>query len=207
MPEPENRFDINAVAIKHDGHHLGYVPARHQWVSEAISEGDQLSCAVTRMETAGWLFRRVSFVGVRITVEGDGNANAQDTVATRTTIVRVREACIDGLRVLAYMVKADDTVTPEETNIEASYVESRLATLGISHSAALTDTMLAISQGLVVSKRSLSRAVNIVAADRDHYKLVLQAVLSILTLGGDRLGLHRDALERMSKAGKAKGWI
>jgi HIRAN domain len=79
VPEPENEHDRNAIAIKHNGRHLGYVPMRHQWVAEAIAEGDRLSCAVTKMETEGWLLKRASFVGVRIAVEGDGNASARDT--------------------------------------------------------------------------------------------------------------------------------
>ena len=209
VPEPENRHDQNAVAIKHNGCHLGYVPSRQQWVWETISKGHRLSCAVTRLETEGWLFRRVSFVGVRITVESEGKANARDTVATRTVDERVRawQACIDGLRVLAYMAMVDDMASPEEFNIEMSYIESRLTIVGINHDATLTDAMLAISQGLVVSKRSLSRAINIVAADREYFKLVLDAVLRIFNLGSDPKGLQRDVLERISKAGKAKGWI
>ena len=209
VPEPENRHDQNAIAIRHNGCHLGYVPSRQQWVSEAISEGDRLACAVTRMEKEGWLFRRVSFVGVRITVKSDGKENARDPVAARTVDERVRawQACIDGLRVLAYMAMGDDMASPEEFNIETSYVESRLAIVGINHDATLTDAMLAISQGLIVSKRGLSRAIDIVAADREYFKLVLDAVLQIFKLGSDPKGLQRDVLERMSKAGKAKGWI
>ena len=124
-------------------------------------------------------------------VEGDGNANARDTVAARTMVTRAREACIDGLRVLAYMAMADETVTLEEVNIETSYIKSRLATVGMNYSAALTDAMLAISQGLVVSKRSLTRAINIVAADRQHFKLLLDAVLQMFEVGRDSRGLHK----------------
>jgi hypothetical protein len=71
----------------------------------------------------------------------------------------------------------------------------------------LTDTTLALSQGLVVTKRSLTRAVNIVAADRDYFKVVLGAVLRIVEIEGDPKGVHAHALECLSKAGKAKGWI
>jgi hypothetical protein len=207
VPEPENPYDQNAVAIKHKGWHLGYVPTRHDWVSKALEEGDQLSCAVVRMETAGWLFRRVSFVAISITVERDGEAKAAAAIPVRALVTRAREACIDGLRILAYMAKADDTVAPDEVKIEVSYIDARLAAVGMCLDVTLTDEMLAVSQGLVVSKRSLSRAVNIVAEDREHFKLAMQAVLNIYNLGGDPQGLHRDALERMQKAGKAKGWI
>src|SRR5262245_30696122 len=68
VPEPKNKYDADAVAVHHNGHHLGYVPARHSWVSEAIAEGQRLACAVSRIETEGWLFRRASFVGLQISV-------------------------------------------------------------------------------------------------------------------------------------------
>lgn len=207
VPEPNNKHDQDAIAIKHNGRHLGYVPSRHQWVAEALAEGRQLSCVVARMEKEGWLFQRVSFVGVRITIEGASRTNARDAAIARTMEVRAREACIDGLRVLAYMAMADDSVTPEEVNIETSYVEARLATARIDRDASLTDAMLAVSQGLVVSTRSFSRAINVVAADREHFKLVLDAVLQIAELGDDPKCIKADALARISKAGKVKGWI
>jgi hypothetical protein len=95
--EPENKYDQDAIAIKHNGCHLGYVPSRHHWVAEALGEGHQLSCAVARMETEGWLFRRVSFVGIRISIDDDGRADAKDTVVAKTIELRARDACIDGL--------------------------------------------------------------------------------------------------------------
>jgi HIRAN domain len=211
VAEPENSRDENAVAVKHDGHHLGYIPARHDWIARAMGEGQRLSCAVTRVETEGLLFRRASFVGVQITVEGGKRRSESESAIAaaeqRRRERRAREACIDGLRILAYMAMADEVVTSEETNVEISYIETRLATTGIDHEAMLTDAMLALSQGLIVTKRSLTRAVNVVAEDREYFKIVLGAVLRIVELGGDPKGLHNHALECLSKAGKAKGWI
>ena len=206
IPEPENKYDPDAIAVKHSGCHLGYVPSRHHWVAEAIGEGHRLLCAVARMETEGWLFRRVSFVGIRISIDDDSRADARDTVVAKTIELRARDACIDGLRVLAYIAMADDMVTPEEVNLELSYVESRLAQTGIEHDAALTDAMLALSQGLIVTKRSFSRAINIVVSDREHFKLVLNVALETADLGDDPKNIKRNAMQRISKAGKAKGW-
>ncbi len=215
IPEPENTYDQNAVAVKHEGHHLGYIPARHHWVAAAIEEDRKLSCVVTRIEEEGWFFRRASFVGVQISVnDAKDIANTPEAAALTARVAeqsrrekRARELCIDGLRVLAYMAMADDEVTAAEVNIEVSYIEARLASDRMEHDAALTDAMLALSQGLVVKTRGLSRAINIVAADREHFKLLLDAVLQIANLGGDPKGTQIIALERLSKAGKVKGWI
>ena len=47
---------------------------------------------------------------------------------------------------------------------------------------------------------------NIVAADREYFREVLAAVLEIVELDWDPTA-HNHALECLSKAGKAKGWI
>jgi hypothetical protein len=195
------------VAVLHQNRHLGYIPDRHYWIAEAIAEGKQLSCDIARMEIEGWLFRRASFVGLRVTVEGDPAIAASRAAAEQRRREKpARQACIDGLRVLAYMAMADGEVTPAESQIETSYIEARLVKVGIWPEDSLTDAMLALSQGLVVSLRSLTRAVNNVAGDREHFKLLLGSALQIAELGNVK-GSELDALERLQKAGKAKGWI
>jgi hypothetical protein len=74
------------------------------------------------------------------------------------------------LRVLAFIAMADNDVTPDEVKIELSYIEARLAMVGVKGGSAQIDAMLALSQGLSVTKRSLTRAVNRVAADREDYR-------------------------------------
>lgn len=57
LPEPNNPHDDHAVAVMHQGHHLGYIPARHAWIGEAlIDEKETLNCKVDKIETIGWLF-------------------------------------------------------------------------------------------------------------------------------------------------------
>jgi hypothetical protein len=208
VPEPNNRYSNHAVAVMHDGHHLGYIPDRHGWIADALAEGQRLSCVVRTVEFSGWLFRRASLVGLQVAIEGGSMAEAfQEAAEQRRREKPARDACIDGLRVLAFMAMADGTVTSEELNIEISYIQSRLAMSGIEHDAALVDAMLALSQGLVVTQRGLTRAVNKVAADRDHYRLVLGIALQLAELAGAANGLGTEALQRLSKAGKAKRWI
>jgi len=136
-------------------------------------------------------------------VIGPCAAVEQNGIVEKTT----REACIDGLRVLAFIAMADNDVTPDEVKIELSYIEARLAMVGVKGGSAQIDAMLALSQGLSVTKRSLTRAVNRVAADREDYRLILHAALQLTDLGGDPNGVRVEALQRIKKAGKAKGWI
>jgi hypothetical protein len=208
MPEPDNRYSDHAVAVVHQGRHLGYIPDRHDWVAGALSEGKQLSCTVSKVETEGWFFRRASFVGLLVTVEGDPAVEALQAAAEqRRRENSARDACMDGLRVLAFMAMADGAVRPEEIDLEVYYIESRLRMAGIECDAALVDAMLALSQGLVVTKHGLTRAVNRIAADPKHYKLVLDIALKLHELAGETKGVELQALERLRKAGNAKGWI
>ena len=213
--EPENTYDQNAVAVKHDGHHLGYVPARHHWVAEAIDEEHKLlSCGVTRIEEEGWFFRRASFVGIQISINDDeGVADtpeaavlAAHTAEQSRRIKKARELCIDGLRVLAYMAMADDVVTSEEVNIEASYIET--AGLGWRRSRCGTDRRDARSVPRACRDNARAFACGQYRCSRSRtFKLVLDAVLQLASMGGDPKGVQTVALERLSNAGKVKGWI
>jgi hypothetical protein len=78
---------------------------------------------------------------------------------------------------------------------------------GIGGDGSSIDDMLAFAQGLSVTKHGLTRAVNRIAADRKHYSLILNAALQLVDLGPDSSGVRAEALQRLKKAGKAKGWI
>lgn len=72
--EPENPHDSNAVAILHEGFHVGYVPARHNWVGRALDEGDTVVAQVVRLATEkdGWFARKATHVDIVIHVVKDG---------------------------------------------------------------------------------------------------------------------------------------
>ena len=80
-----------------------------------------------------------------------------------------RRACVDGLRVLAYVALSGEGWTASDLNIEESYVEARLAMAGLQHSQEMTDAMLAIGAGLAVPFSSYIRAVNFIAPDESHF--------------------------------------
>jgi hypothetical protein len=119
VPEPNNPHSQEgyAVAIKHRGRHLGYVPARHDWVGRALSERTTLGCVVVRMDIEGWFFRSARAVGLRIDVLNGGSQRLKVEPRTidptadavrRNREQRAREACLDGLRVLAWISTARD---------------------------------------------------------------------------------------------------
>lgn len=71
IPEPTNRFDPKAVALHHNGHHVGYVPERHHWVARALIEGDGIECKVAdiTLDDAG----RAARVGLQIGIASHGS--------------------------------------------------------------------------------------------------------------------------------------
>ena len=66
--ELANQHDDHAVAFRHRGVHLGYVPKRHSWVAPAIDDGRRLLAIVDKIKVGGILRRRAKFVRVRIAV-------------------------------------------------------------------------------------------------------------------------------------------
>jgi len=209
VPEPDNPHseEGNAVAVKYQGRHLGYIPARHDWIGRALSEGTALRCTVTRVEKHGWLFSRAQSVALRVDVLEGGAAAAKTPprdaavdVVRRNREQRARDACMDGLRVLSYLALSDDTLTEEELNIEASYIEARLAMMGFDHDTELTETLIVIARGLVVSKRSFARVVNAVASDQANFRLVWDAVERLAATTRINM-IEVEALESLKAAG------
>jgi hypothetical protein len=66
--DPAHRRDDHAVAFRHHGVHLGYVPKRHRWVAPAIDDGRRLVAIVDKVKVGGILRRRAKSVRVRIAV-------------------------------------------------------------------------------------------------------------------------------------------
>jgi hypothetical protein len=66
--EPANHGAHHAVAFRHRGVHLGYVPKRHRWVAPAIDDGRRLVAIADQVKVGGIVRRRAKFVRVRILV-------------------------------------------------------------------------------------------------------------------------------------------
>ena len=66
--EPASQSADHAVAFRHHGVHLGYVPKRHRWVAPALDDGRRLIAIVDKVKVGGIVRRRAKFVGVRILV-------------------------------------------------------------------------------------------------------------------------------------------
>ena len=50
VPEPENEYDPNAVAIHHEGTHLGYVPKRFSSEITSIIEIADIICTIDEVD-------------------------------------------------------------------------------------------------------------------------------------------------------------
>ncbi len=66
--EGANQRGDHAVAFRHHGVHLGYVPKRHRWVAPAIDDGRRLVAIVDKVKVGGIVRRRAKSVRVRIAV-------------------------------------------------------------------------------------------------------------------------------------------
>jgi len=74
--EPDNPHSRWAVAIKHQGHHLGYVPARHDWVGRALRDVRALNALATDRQN----YALVLDAALRIT-SARGSLNAIEVAA------------------------------------------------------------------------------------------------------------------------------
>ena len=50
VPEPDNKFDPNAIAIKHNDIMLGYVPKTHSAEVSAVMEISPLNCIIIAVD-------------------------------------------------------------------------------------------------------------------------------------------------------------
>lgn len=90
VAEPGNTFDPKAVAIYSRGHHLGYVPARHHWVHDSLSEGDELECVVTDVDCPTPGRAENVHIQISVLVDGDGPPSGASIAPSPTAIGRVR---------------------------------------------------------------------------------------------------------------------
>ena len=58
----------HAVAFRHCGVHIGYVPKKHFWLAHAIDDGRRLLAIVDKVKAGGVFRRRAKSVGVRVVV-------------------------------------------------------------------------------------------------------------------------------------------
>jgi hypothetical protein len=69
---PADPNDGHAVAYRHRGVLLGYVPRRHCWIAKALDDGLRVTAIAERIKIGGIFRRRAKFIGTRIVVLGDG---------------------------------------------------------------------------------------------------------------------------------------
>jgi hypothetical protein len=115
----------------------------------------------------------------------------------RQRLQRAREACIDGLRVLAYLALADDIVTDEEKNVEQSYIEARLAMCGFDHDQKILEDMMAFVRALTVPSRSFSRSLAIVSKDAEYFRLVMDSAIRLAETSPSLGRIERNALTKI----------
>ena len=70
--EPRNRHDANAVAVRHHGFKVGYIPSG-SWVSGSMDQGEKHQARVAAIETQGWwLWKRAVGLTIDISILSDG---------------------------------------------------------------------------------------------------------------------------------------
>ncbi|XIA63093.1 hypothetical protein ACFIOY_27955 [Bradyrhizobium sp. TZ2] len=228
VPEPTNKFDSNAVALHRNGKHLGYIPQRHVWVSEAIGEGKILQCAVIEVEVAGggiFSKRRAEHVETRISVVADvhpeiiaaraaarqeareqkqaeqkARAAARQFLRDRKLLEdRARKCCADGLRVLAYLAAVDGRRSPDEHNIEISVIESRLIASGFERDSEILAMLADQAAALSVTKNALARSVKVLGGEESYFRLVYDAAMIIAHFDRSVDDAEADVIQRLEE--------
>ena len=67
--EVADDHDKHAVAFRHLGVHIGYVPRRHRWIAHAIDNGRRLVAIVEKVKVGVIFRRRAKFVRIRIVLD------------------------------------------------------------------------------------------------------------------------------------------
>lgn len=215
VPEPDNKFDPDAVALFHDGRHVGYVPAKHDWVSRSIGEGDELLCLVDSIGLDEADPDRAFRVGLMIGVVSDGTQDERPplqlspevevAIARQALEDDARRCCVDGLRVLAYLTRVDGRRSPEEHNIEISVIESRLIVAGFERDQELINGLSELTKSLEPTKSSMARSVNIIAKDEAYFRLVYDSACIIAGFDDQTDTSEAEVIDRLNKAGKLNG--
>lgn len=215
MREPSNPHDDNAVSFHHGARHLGYVPRKHSWVGRAMDEGKSLECEIIEIELSGSVFsRRAEHVETRISVVD--SAPVIDAAAAAAAIAkktrkeredRARNACVDGLRVLAYLTLVDGVRAPNEHNIEISVIESRLIVAGFDRDPDILAMLAEQAAALSVTKTAMTRSVNRLAKDEAYFRLVYDAANTIAGFDGSTDKGEAEVLDRLKRAGEQNGWL
>jgi hypothetical protein len=235
-PEPSNAYDSDAVALYHDGRHIGYIPQRHSWVSDAITEGRHLECIVIEVETiGGGIFskRRAEHVETRISVLADvhpeiaaardgakqaareqklaekqARAAARQLARDRKQLEdRARTCCADGLRVLAYLTTVDGRRSPDEHNIEISVIESRLIAAGFERDSDILAMLAEQAAALSVTGNALTRSVNSLGKDEPYFRLVYESAMTIANFDEAIDGSEAEVISKLETVGRKNGWL
>lgn len=129
--------------------------------------------------------------------------NLESWTIERQRLQRAREACMDGLRVLAYLALADDIVTDQERSIEYSYIQQRLASCGLTYDDSMLSALLEVARSLTVPSRSFARSLNAIAKDRNHLSLIVAAALRMTENASNLNTIERGALQQILTAANA----
>jgi len=76
VPEPDNPYDADAVAVYHRKRLIGYIPKEKRWVAASISEGDEHEVVAEelRFNDEG----QPSVLAIRIAIVADGEPDEPD---------------------------------------------------------------------------------------------------------------------------------
>ncbi len=135
--EPENPLDSMAVAVFHKGFKIGYIPARHRWIYEVISEGKPPTAVVTDFTYNS--SDELSAVNLAIIIYQEEGPSDEEVISTGS----VRNE----LRLLAMIATADRVFKKKERELLEQYALLRLDDLGIKN------TPIKTIKGMVANAR------------------------------------------------------
>ena len=123
------------------------------------------------------------------------------TAARKQLEFEARDACVSGLRILAYIALCDGVVADKERKVQSAFVTARLIAVGKKPDNAMVDAMLSIARGLAVPERSFAGAINKVKGD-GYIAMMSEYAERLARADGTVTAKEQTALDRLRTAMK-----
>jgi hypothetical protein len=125
---------------------------------------------------------------------------AQEAKAARKQAeYEARDACVSGLRILAYIALCDGVVADKEREVQSAFITARLIGVGKKPDSPMVEAMLSIARGLAVPERSFAAAINKIKAE-GYLPLMLDYAERLAIADGRTTEKELSALEKLRKA-------
>jgi len=163
-----------------------------QFAAVDAAEEKAASAAEVSRQNAQWKAKQEAY-------EAAYQASRAAAAVKKQAQFEARDACISGLRILAYIALCDGVVVDKERDIQSAFIKARLAATDRDPDGATIDAMLSIAHGLAVPDRSFAAAINKVNAE-GYGSVMLDYAEKLAGSDGSISPKEQTALDRLRKS-------